>query len=68
MQHEEKYHLLNIWNVNMNLVVPTVLGGCYSEFGCLKRTTHICEITKLQSKAAEKYWKKIDDLKQNVYK
>jgi uncharacterized protein len=38
------------------------IGGCYSEFGCFKRTTYICEITKLLSKASTHYWKKIKDL------
>jgi uncharacterized protein len=37
------------------------IGGCYSEFGCLKRTTHICEITKIISKYAEMYWKKVQE-------
>jgi uncharacterized protein len=37
------------------------IAGCYSEYGCLKRTTHICEITKLQAKAADKYWKRVDE-------
>jgi uncharacterized protein len=37
------------------------IGGCYSEYGCFKRTTHICEITKLQAKAADNYWKKVDE-------
>jgi uncharacterized protein len=38
------------------------LAGCYSEFGCFKRTTHICEITKILAKAAIKYWKAYDAL------
>jgi uncharacterized protein len=37
------------------------IGGCYSEFGCLKRTTHICEITKILAKAADEYWKRYDE-------
>jgi uncharacterized protein len=41
------------------------VAGCYSEFGCFKRATHICEITRLQCKAAEKYWDKIRSLKVN---
>jgi uncharacterized protein len=36
------------------------IGGCYSEFGCFKRTTYICEITKILAKAAEEYWKMYD--------
>jgi uncharacterized protein len=43
------------------------IGGCYSEFGCFKRTIHICEITKIQAKMARKYRKKVNDLKQNIY-
>jgi radical SAM protein with 4Fe4S-binding SPASM domain len=43
------------------VLVHNCIGGCYSEYGCLKRTTHICEITKLQAKAAEKYWKRFDE-------
>jgi hypothetical protein len=38
------------------------LGGCYSEHSCFKRTTHICEITKIIAQAAEKYWKVYDQL------
>jgi uncharacterized protein len=38
------------------------IAGCYSEFGCFKRTTHICEIIKLQSKAAQEYWNKYYEL------
>lgn len=32
------------------------IGGCYSEFGEFKRTTYICEITKLLVKWARIYW------------
>jgi len=32
------------------------IGGCYSEFGEFKRTTYICEITKLMVKWARRYW------------
>jgi uncharacterized protein len=38
------------------------VGGCYSEFGCFKRTTHICEVTKILARAAENYWKEYDRL------
>jgi uncharacterized protein len=38
------------------------IGGCYSEFGCFRRTTHICEATKIIAVAAEKYWKEYDRL------
>jgi uncharacterized protein len=41
------------------------VAGCYSEFGCFKRTTHICEITKIIAKAAEKYWDKYFELEGN---
>ena len=32
------------------------IGGCYSEFGEFRRTTYICEYTKLQVKWARIYW------------
>ena len=32
------------------------IGGCYAEFGDFIRTTHICEIIKLQCKWAKYYW------------
>ena len=32
------------------------IGGCFSEYGDFIRTTHICEITKIQAKWAERYW------------
>ena len=35
--------------------------GCYGEYGELKRTTHICPITRIQSKAAAAYWRRIDE-------
>ena len=35
--------------------------GCYAEFGELKRTMHICPITRIQSEAATVYWRRIDD-------
>jgi uncharacterized protein len=38
------------------------VAGCYSEFGCFKRTTHICEVTKIIAEKAEKYWKEFDKL------
>ena len=31
--------------------------GCYAEYGDFIRTTHICEITKIQCKWAEYYWR-----------
>lgn len=36
------------------------IGGCYSEFGEFKRTTYICEITKIQCEYAKKYWNRIE--------
>lgn len=33
------------------------IGGCYSEFKEFRRTTYICEITKIQCEYAKKYWK-----------
>lgn len=39
------------------------IGGCYAEFDSFKRTTHICDVTKIQCEAAKKYWKKIEELK-----
>lgn len=38
------------------------IAGCYSEFGEFRRTTYICEITKIQCEAAKKYWKRLGEL------
>jgi uncharacterized protein len=38
------------------------IAGCYSEFKCFKRTTYICEITKILAEAAEEYWRRIDKI------
>lgn len=38
------------------------IGGCYSEFGDFKRTTYICEITKIQCKWAKVYWNEYNKL------
>lgn len=35
------------------------IAGCYSEFGEFKRTTYICEITKIQCEYAKKYWNRL---------
>lgn len=35
--------------------------GCYGEFNELKRTTHICPITRVQSEVALNYWRRIDE-------
>lgn len=32
------------------------IGGCYAEYGDFTRTTHICEICKIQVEYARKYW------------
>ena len=36
------------------------IAGCYAEHSDFIRTTHICEIIKLQCKWADYYWSKID--------
>lgn len=41
---------------------PFCIGGCYAEFGDFIRTTHICEITKLQAKWTETYWREYESL------
>lgn len=38
---------------------PYCIGGCYAEHGDFIRTTHNCEVTKLQGKWATWYWEKI---------
>ena len=35
--------------------------GCYGEYGELKRTMHICPVTRIQSEAAAVYWRRIDE-------
>ena len=35
------------------------IGGCYAEYGSFTRTTHICEITKIQVEYARKYWARL---------
>lgn len=42
-------------------VCPYCIAGCYSEYGDFIRTTHICEVTKLQSKWATIYWRKLNE-------
>ena len=39
------------------------IGGCYAEYGDFIRTTHICEVTKLQCKWAKVYWNEYNKLK-----
>ena len=41
---------------------PFCIGGCYAEFGDFIRTTYICEITKIQAKWAEIYWREYESL------
>lgn len=43
------------------------IGGCYAEHGDFIRTTHICEIIKLQCKWARWYWKEYCKLKNIDY-
>lgn len=38
------------------------IGGCYAEFQDFIRTTHICEITKIQCKWAKVYWNEYNKL------
>ena len=37
------------------------IGGCYAEYGDFVRTTHICEITKIQVEYARKYWHRLGE-------
>ena len=37
------------------------IGGCYAENGDFIRTTHICEITKIQVEYARKYWARLGE-------
>ena len=37
------------------------IGGCYAEYGDFIRTTHICEITKIQVEFARKYWTRLGE-------
>lgn len=39
---------------------PYCIGGCYAEHGDFIRTTHICEIIKLQCKWTKIYWDRYD--------
>ena len=43
------------------------IGGCYAEYGEFRRTTYICEITKLQAKWAQIYKEKFEDQKRRMY-
>lgn len=38
------------------------IGGCYSEFGEFRRTTYICEVTKLLVKWSRAYWDRYNEL------
>lgn len=37
------------------------IAGCYAEYGDFIRTTHICEITKIQVEYARKYWARLGE-------
>ena len=37
------------------------IGGCYAEYDDFVRTTHICEITKIQVEYARKYWARLGE-------
>ncbi|GEM_PF-665542 len=39
------------------------IGGCFAEYGDFVRTTHICEITKMQCKWSKVYWNEYNKLK-----
>jgi hypothetical protein len=41
------------------------IGGCYSEFHAFKRTEHICDIAKLRSKWARRYWDMVEEAEHN---
>jgi len=40
------------------------IGGCYAEYNDFIRTTHICEITKIQVEYARKYWARLGEYKE----
>ena len=42
---------------------PYCIAGCYAEYGDFIRTTHICEITKIQVEYARKYWHRLGEYK-----
>ena len=41
------------------------IGGCYAEYDDFIRTTHICEITKIQVEYARKYWARLGEYPSN---
>lgn len=41
---------------------PYCIAGAYDEFKEFKRTTHICEVTKMQHKWAKEYWRRYDEI------
>lgn len=43
------------------------IGGCYAEYGEFRRTTHICEITKLQAKWAQIYKQRFEEQRRKLY-
>lgn len=38
------------------------IGGCYAEFQEFRRTTYICELTKIQCEYAKRYWNEYNKL------
>lgn len=45
---------------------PYCIGGCYAEHGDFIRTTHICEICKIQVEYARKYWAMVKEAKGDI--
>ena len=41
---------------------PYCIGGCFAEYGDFRRTTHICEVIKLQCKWSKIYWNEYNRL------
>lgn len=41
---------------------PYCIGGCYAEFQEFRRTTYICELTKIQCEYAKRYWNEYNKL------
>lgn len=50
-------------NCEFEPACPYCIAGCYAEYGEFRRTTHICEIAKLQCKWADKYWSEYERIK-----
>lgn len=54
------------WDCEYEPCCHYCIGGCYAEYGDFIRTTHICEITKLQCKWARIYWKEFKRLEEGA--